>query len=74
MWFAGSPKSEICDERQIVLAICSAGEFFVMSISKETKMASKAAIIGSPDQALLHETVHGDTDRTCGQIDDWACS
>src|ERR1039457_1097719 len=23
-------------------------------------------------QALLHETVHGDTDRACGQIDDWA--
>src|SRR6202142_3185969 len=24
------------------------------------------------DQALFHKPVHGDTDRACGQIDDWA--
>src|SRR6266853_899550 len=34
-----------------------------------------APVLGALDpahQALLHETVHGDTDRTCGQIDDRA--
>jgi len=30
----GSPKSEICDEHQIILAICASGEFFVKSILK----------------------------------------
>jgi hypothetical protein len=33
----------------VILVICAAGEFFVKSISKETNMASKAAIIGSTD-------------------------
>lgn len=44
-----SHKAEMCDEHQIILAICAAGDFFVKSISKETNMASKAAIIGSTD-------------------------
>jgi hypothetical protein len=45
----GSPKPEICDEHQIILAICASGEFFAKSILKEPNMASKAATFSSTD-------------------------
>ena len=50
MWFAGSPKSEIRDERQIILAICSAGESFPeVHFQRRRAWPQNSAVVRSTD-------------------------